>query len=599
MRRFLPKCASPFFKVLFAVALFFSLETTFAQVSTFTSNGSATAWNNPASWSEVGSDVDNIPDADDIVIIGHPINMTAASAANSVTINSGGNLTATGGSLSATTMVVNANGTYTHAINGGTIPTATWAGTSNCIVTGYTGTTPGGVTQNFGNLTWNCTGQTGTFFPVINIQGDFNLLSTGSAIEGRPTDGSTHSIGGNYNHSGGIVRWTRNAAGTLTVGGNIVISGGECRLTNGTQALTLNAGGDFEVSGAGVLTETGGVLIGGSIIFNSGGIQTFTSGGTISNGIDFTINAGTTLQMAAASTVISSIGTFTLSSGASLGIRSTAGISTAGATGNIQTTTRSFSNGANYLYNGSAAQVTGSGLPATLNSLTIDNTAGVTLTNSSTVNGVLDMMSGNLNIGSNLLGLASAASINITSPSASKMIIASGGGTVRKSAVDNASASFTFPIGDNIGATEYSPITLTFSGGSYTAAYVEVSVANIKHPNNPNGTDYLNRYWTVNTSGITTPSYKVDATYVDADAVGAESNISMNRYTGAGTTWVQYDAANTGTNLLSTGATSVTATGSVNFSGLTTVGAVPNVLATPAAQSICCGVIYGYCFEQS
>jgi hypothetical protein len=30
-----------------------------------------------------------------------------------------------------------------------------------------------------------------------------------------------------YAHSGGIVRWTRNSAGSLTVGGNVLITGGE------------------------------------------------------------------------------------------------------------------------------------------------------------------------------------------------------------------------------------------------------------------------------------------------------------------------------------------------------------------------------------
>ena len=85
-----------------------------------------------------------------------------------------------------------------------------------------------------------------------------------------------------------------------------------------------------------------------------------------------------------ASQVISG-GSFFLSSGGTLGIGSTGGIATNGAAGNIETTNRSFSTGGNYVYDGSAAQVTGSGLPATVNSLTDANTGG-TLTLAQAVN---------------------------------------------------------------------------------------------------------------------------------------------------------------------------------------------------------------------
>ncbi|MDZ7650088.1 MAG: hypothetical protein U5K54_24830 [Cytophagales bacterium] len=69
-------------------------ESSYGQVSTFTSNVVAGNWNAPGSWTEVGSDVDNIPDADDIVIIlsGHNISLNGGRSANSVTINAGGTL---------------------------------------------------------------------------------------------------------------------------------------------------------------------------------------------------------------------------------------------------------------------------------------------------------------------------------------------------------------------------------------------------------------------------------------------------------------------------------------------------------------------------
>ncbi|MCX6929273.1 MAG: hypothetical protein NT154_39545, partial [Verrucomicrobia bacterium] len=80
---------------------------------------------------------------------------------------------------------------------------------------------------------------------------------------------------------------------------------------------------------------------------------------------------------------------FTLSSGGTLGIGSADGISSSGNSGNIQTTTRTFATDGDYLYNGTAAQTTGSGLPANVHNLTIQNSAGVTLTAAETVSGTV------------------------------------------------------------------------------------------------------------------------------------------------------------------------------------------------------------------
>ncbi|MBK6904857.1 MAG: hypothetical protein IPH04_19130 [Saprospirales bacterium] len=62
---------------------------------------------------------------------------------------------------------------------------------------------------------------------------------------------------------------------------------------------------------------------------------------------------------------------FTLSSGATLRIGSTAGIASSGGTGNVQTGTRTFNTGAHYEYNGIVNQITGTGFPSNL--MTLDN----------------------------------------------------------------------------------------------------------------------------------------------------------------------------------------------------------------------------------
>lgn len=64
---------------------------------------------------------------------------------------------------------------------------------------------------------------------------------------------------------------------------------------------------------------------------------------------------------------LSGSGDFLLASGGSLQIGSPAGIDSSGLTGNIRMTgSRSFSKNGNYIYNGTTAQVTGNGLPASV-----------------------------------------------------------------------------------------------------------------------------------------------------------------------------------------------------------------------------------------
>lgn len=119
------------------------------------------------------------------------------------------------------------------------------------------------------------------------------------------------------------------------------------------------------------------------------------------------VNSTGTLQVNSAGTlilnnkIVSGNGSFNVQSSGSLQIGSSAGISSSGATGNIQTQTRSFSSGANYTYNGAAAQVTGSGLPNEVNNLVINNAQGVTLSANTKINGTLTLTSGDFIIESN------------------------------------------------------------------------------------------------------------------------------------------------------------------------------------------------------
>jgi hypothetical protein len=244
---------------------------------------------------------------------------------------------------------------------------------------------------------------------------------------------------------------------------------------------------------------------------------------------------------------LSGKGKFDLRAGGTLKIGSADGISSSGSTGNIQTAIRSFSSAANYEYNGTAAQSTGSGLPATLNNLVINNSNGVSLSNSARLTGNLSLTQGQLGLSDKNLTLSTSSSI-VGTPSSSNMVVATGSGELRKEFTSI--GSFTFPIGDNDGTAEYSPVNMNFTSGSFSSAYAGAGVVNAKHPQNTSTTNYLNRYWTLSSSGISSFLCDITLTYVDADVQpgGSEASIYGGQYSGS---WSLLGPVNPTTNQIS------------------------------------------------
>ena len=190
---------------------------------------------------------------------------------------------------------------------------------------------------------------------------------------------------------------------------------------------------------------------------------------------------------------------------------------------------------------------------------------------------MLTLTSGLLSIGTNNLTMGAGATFSGT-PSNSNMIIATGSGVVQQ--MLSGPGSFTFPVGDAVGPN-YTPITINFTAGTYSSAYASVNLTKAKQPNNANISNYLNRYWNINTSGITSPSYSVSATYVPADVVGVETNIMAGFYPNA-SPWQSGSATNVLTHTLTTN--SITnAAGSVT--GLNT--SAPVFSLSPADTVIC------------
>ena len=294
---------------------------------------------------------------------------------------------------------------------------------------------------------------TGTFTPLTVTSGGFSPV--GSSIADVNGDGYQDILTANGNGSSGLV--------TVRLGACVVLVKYRSRQSgnwNDFNTWQVDTGGGF-VNAISGQTPTSAddtitvrsphtVTLTAAVAADQ---LTVDSGGqlTISDGITLTIDNGIGTDFLAAGTVwvsgsalISGAGDFNLASGGSLSIGSANGITTAPtASGSIQTTTRSFSSGANYYYVGNAAQVTGNGLPLTVSAtVMINNAAGVTLSQASSFNFQLQLTNGTFDLNGLTLTLGTAGgfitaqggarTINngLLSVTGSRTVAQSGGGSV-------------------------------------------------------------------------------------------------------------------------------------------------------------------------
>ena len=197
-----------------------------------------------------------------------------------------------------------------------------------------------------------------------------------------------------------------------------------------------------------------------------------------------------------------------------------------------------------------------------LNSFVVDNSAGVAIGGNTTVTDLLNLANGRVILGDNNLLLGVSATI-AGSLSAAKMIIVTGTGELRKEFPAAVSGSFTYPVGDDAGTADYSPVTLLFSGGMFAGGnYIGVSLKNEPFPDPDITGNYLNRYWTLTQSGITNFTCNAVFTYVSTDVTGTENLISCTKVSPV--PWVTYGLTNSSLHQL-------TATGISAFSSFTGV----------------------------
>lgn len=215
-----------------------------------------------------------------------------------------------------------------------------------------------------------------------------------------------------------------------------------------------------------------------------------------------------------------------------------------------------------------------------LTNLTVNNSTGVTIGGNTTVNGNLTLTSGKVSLGSSNLTMGPMAAIMGT-PSASVMIIVTGTGELRKEFPAGYSGNFVYPVGDDIGTPEYSPVTIIFTSPTFAPGnYVGVSLKNEKYPDAGITGNYLNRYWNLSYAGITNFICTATFQYLTDDVVGTENKLSCSKVNPA--PWMTYGPTNTITHVLT--ANGLTALGS--FTGLKST-------TTPVNQELANVVIPG------
>uniref|UniRef100_UPI00321642D8 HYR domain-containing protein n=1 Tax=uncultured Draconibacterium sp. TaxID=1573823 RepID=UPI00321642D8 len=471
-------------------------------------------WSDPATWGGT------VPTTTDNVIIPNGVTVVVDVAANcqNITIESGGELNH--GTTLATTLQINGNWTNNGTYDGGTNGVVEFTGTVAASING---------TTNFEGLIINI----GSLLTTLTISGDVTVLSSGqltmiSGLVTIPGSGSfvvNPSSGLDIQEDAGFDV----TGGTLTTGDFTITNEGLIRVAAGS---TVNFGNDSgnevhtQVDGAFIVTG-GDVNIAGRLYNSASGtlpVLGLTAGITVSGGTITLCTEGNGLSTTG-SLHVTATGTFDFSGGAIVFQNpSTAAteLDLGLLGGGIKNTT-----GGTFQF-GNASTPPGSSFNIS-SDIPLDH-----VTSSANADLVLES-----NILVNDLSLNNATTINLNGNALQQTIIGL--------------TTYTFPIDDGSGNSI--PVIITLNSGTIGAgAYLEVSSAGSIHPNNANSAHYLNRYWTLTVSGVTSPSYDVSANYSAGDiANAAATNLLVGNYSLG---WSEIAGSNVSGTLISFSSTS-------------------------------------------
>ena len=534
---------------------------------------------------------------------------TTGGTSTLVTVASSGivNLGAAAVSLVGSTATLSfANGSNCNASGALTtappVPLATWGTSSNLTISGITSSTtaPTNAAQTFGNVTYNCPAATGTmsFFTTntVTIKGNlriqatntgrFRCVTTGTlnvlgnmTVEGASicdiaNGAGTVNVTGDFTHSSTGTTTIGASGGNFNVSGTFAVSAGTIDLASSATSATINIAGTFNQTG-GTITESSSSTA-SKINFNGTTSQSVTViAANITNSVNFIVSnpAG-----------IAITGTLPLNAGTTFTAASSGTAITSGAVTYSTTTTLAYITAV-------GTQITGNEFPATSGpvNLTINNTGAtpeVSLNGARTVTGTLTITAGIILLGNNDLTLANLGIQTITTPGTTKMIVTNGTGLYKRG-IPATTGTYLFPIGDNTGTIQYTPVSLQFTANSVIriigAKVIDGVSANINSGMTP--VNYLSRYWTFSENGAGgTYNYYINPAVAITgaeDEVGTAASIKAAFWNGS--VWTQ------STNTYSTGSLvsaaagvsqAVAPLGSVEWTGRDNTV----ICATPTAQ---------------
>lgn len=301
-------------------------------------------------------------------------------------------------------LTIGDGGVFQHDQNSGSLPLAKWNAGSTLYLTGTTSTAPANRNQSFHHVTFNTPNMSANrdmSWDDITIGGNIRVIKSGTGSNRwqmtSPAAGDTATItimgdviveDGQFSSNG-----SSNAAHiVINHHGNINVMGGNLSISRGSQGSGVGStrwnllGGNFSMTNA---TTQNSNAANAWFVFAKAGTQTLTLGeGNTLTALPIEVKGGTTVDVGTG--VLLGSGRVTLNAGATLATANAGGIAAALAgTGTI-----TLDPGANFTFNGTVAQVTSSLMSATVNNLTINNAAGVTLSQATTINGVLRLVAG-------------------------------------------------------------------------------------------------------------------------------------------------------------------------------------------------------------
>lgn len=331
-----------------------------------------------------GSSPSNFTSSNDEFVIqnGHTMTNTSTwtiSCTNGkLQIESGGTLNAqaTVDVVPSMTFQIDNGGTFIHDFSGEEIYDGTESFGATSTVELQTRPAATYDITSFGNLIINYSsggsmrfdaGTSGT----ITVNGDLTITQTSNsnADEVRCATGSstgvTLDVAGNLTMTGGTFNFysaSGGSGGTIDVGGDFLLTGGTWD-NDGSDNLAVN----FTTDNASSSISTNGVDMSGAlpdVDFNvlADKTLTMTSNWEVGSGEIITVSG--TLNMSTFN--VNGDGTFTVNSSGTIGVGHASGIHSNSTNGNIQlpTSRRSINTGCTIVYNGTTAQITGTGLDA-------------------------------------------------------------------------------------------------------------------------------------------------------------------------------------------------------------------------------------------